>query len=280
MTERGRPDGANAEAVRDRWEAELALESLDTSQPSEEARLARLMQNAPIPIISSPPERTWIWSDLQLAEPRRNIKEMNRHLLREWSRRVHADNVGPPTDRCCSSRLARPPAAPPSAFAGSSPAPGRSAPRSAKPAGARETPSPSAAAAGCSPGPRSGGSAKTGSGQVWIGVRYFFATLAPTPQGRVGCMSDQATARRDTNQIVHAAVQSIIARTEPPAPVKNLAAVALGKLGGLKGGKAGRKRAPRSSPRNGGRRSPRRPPAHGGSGRETRDRGCHERGTP
>ena len=58
-------------------------------------------------------------------------------------------------------------------------------------------------------------------------------------------MSDQATARRDTNQIVHATVQSIIARTEPPAPVKNLAAVALGKLGGLKGGKA---RAAKLSP--------------------------------
>ncbi len=51
-------------------------------------------------------------------------------------------------------------------------------------------------------------------------------------------MSDQPTGRRDTNQIVYATVQDIIDRTEPPAPVKNLAAVALGKLGGLKGGKA------------------------------------------
>ena len=60
------------------------------------------MQNAPIPIISSPPERTWIWSDLHLADravlaawnrPFRNIEEMNRHLLREWSRRVHADDT-------------------------------------------------------------------------------------------------------------------------------------------------------------------------------------------
>ena len=42
-----------------------------------------------------------------------------------------------------------------------------------------------------------------------------------------------------------ATVQSIIARTEPPAPAKNLAAVALGKLGGLKGGKA---RAAKLSP--------------------------------
>ena len=51
-------------------------------------------------------------------------------------------------------------------------------------------------------------------------------------------MSDQPTGRRDTNQIVYATVQNIIARTEPAAPVKNLAAVALGKLGGLKGGPA------------------------------------------
>ena len=49
-------------------------------------------------------------------------------------------------------------------------------------------------------------------------------------------MSDQPSGRRDTNQIVHATVQNIIARTEPAPRVKNLAAVALGKLGGLKGG--------------------------------------------
>ena len=60
------------------------------------------MQEAPIPIISSPPERTWIWSDLHLADrsvlaawnrPFRNADEMNHHLLREWSRRVHADDT-------------------------------------------------------------------------------------------------------------------------------------------------------------------------------------------
>ena len=63
LTERGKPEAAKAEAVRDLWEPELALESPGTSQTSEEARLATLMQDAPIPIISSPPERTWIWSD-------------------------------------------------------------------------------------------------------------------------------------------------------------------------------------------------------------------------
>ena len=88
--------------MRDLWKAELGLERPDTSQASEEARLATLMQNAPIPIISSPPERTWIWSDVHLADravlaawnrPFRNIEEMNRHLLREWNRRVDADDT-------------------------------------------------------------------------------------------------------------------------------------------------------------------------------------------
>ena len=82
------------------WEAEL--ESPATTTTSEETRLATLMRETPIPIISSPPERTWIWSELHLADrsvlaawnrPFRNIDEMNRHLLREWSRRVHADDT-------------------------------------------------------------------------------------------------------------------------------------------------------------------------------------------
>ena len=61
-------------------------------------------------------------------------------------------------------------------------------------------------------------------------------------------MSDQPSGRRDFNQAAHGTIQTIIDRTEPPAPVKNLAAVALGKLGGLKGGRLG----PRSSRRNSG----------------------------
>lgn len=44
--------------------------------------------------------------------------------------------------------------------------------------------------------------------------------------------------RRDVNEIAHGTVQAIIDRTEPAPPAKNLAAVALGKLGGLKGGPA------------------------------------------
>ena len=86
----------------DLCKADLALESPAKTQTSEETRLATLMQEAAIPIITSPPERTWIWSDLHLADrsvltawnrPLRNIEEMNHHLLREWSRRVHADDT-------------------------------------------------------------------------------------------------------------------------------------------------------------------------------------------
>lgn len=51
-------------------------------------------------------------------------------------------------------------------------------------------------------------------------------------------MSDQRLGRRDVNEAAHQTVQKIIERTEPAPPAKNLAAVALGKLGGLKGGKA------------------------------------------
>ena len=45
--------------------------------------------------------------------------------------------------------------------------------------------------------------------------------------------------RRDVNEAAHHTIQSVIDRTEPQKPAKNLAAVALGKLGGLKGGPAG-----------------------------------------
>ena len=42
---------------------------------------------------------------------------------------------------------------------------------------------------------------------------------------------------RDINQAAHSAVQSVIDRTEPPRK-KSLPHVAVGRLGGLKGGKA------------------------------------------
>ena len=51
-------------------------------------------------------------------------------------------------------------------------------------------------------------------------------------------MTDQRSGRRDVNEAAHSTIQSIIDRTEPAKPAKNLAAVALGRLGGLKGGKA------------------------------------------
>ena len=40
------------------------------------------------------------------------------------------------------------------------------------------------------------------------------------------------------NEAAHRTVQAVIDRTDPPTRQKNLAAVALGRLGGLKGGKA------------------------------------------
>ena len=42
----------------------------------------------------------------------------------------------------------------------------------------------------------------------------------------------------DVNKAAHRTVLAVIDRTEPPARQKNVAAVALGRLGGLKGGKA------------------------------------------
>ena len=67
-----------------------------------EAQLARAMQGAAIPIMETPPERTWIWSDLHLADrsillvwnrPFWSIEEMNRHLLTRWSERVGAGDT-------------------------------------------------------------------------------------------------------------------------------------------------------------------------------------------
>ena len=55
-----------------------------------------------IPILTSPPEKTWIWSDLHLADrgvlfafdrPFHDVERMNRHLLREWTSRVRSDDT-------------------------------------------------------------------------------------------------------------------------------------------------------------------------------------------
>ena len=88
-----------AEALRDLWETDLELEApADAgSGAGAEAQLARAMQGAAIPIIETPPERTWIWSDLHLDDrsvlfswdrPFAYVEQMNHHLLREWRRRV------------------------------------------------------------------------------------------------------------------------------------------------------------------------------------------------
>lgn len=92
----------DTETVRDLWEVELELEISDPTGASQVDRLAAEMRKESIPIISSPPETTWIWSDLHLADPSmlsawnrpfRDVDEMNRHLLREWSRRVRPDET-------------------------------------------------------------------------------------------------------------------------------------------------------------------------------------------
>ena len=43
---------------------------------------------------------------------------------------------------------------------------------------------------------------------------------------------------RDVNQIAASVLRAVVKKTEVPKRVKNQAAVALGRLGGLKGGKA------------------------------------------
>ena len=102
MRERSEPARPSAEAVRDLWEAELELESPATTQTSEETRLETLMQNAPIPIINSPPERTWIWSDLHLGDMAsitafdrsfRTPQEMDQAMMDAWYELVDVDDT-------------------------------------------------------------------------------------------------------------------------------------------------------------------------------------------
>ena len=59
---------SNTDAIRDLWEVDLEQEDLPARiDPSGEARLAALLCQASIPILDTPPEETWIWSDLHLA---------------------------------------------------------------------------------------------------------------------------------------------------------------------------------------------------------------------
>ena len=96
---RGNPD---AEAIRDQWEIELSVAEEKAGATAEETRLAASMRQSRIPILRTPPENTWIWSDLHLGDrsalfawnrPFRNVNDMNRRLLREWSRRVRAGDT-------------------------------------------------------------------------------------------------------------------------------------------------------------------------------------------
>lgn len=59
--------------------------------------LVDLPADADIPLVTSAPERTWLWSDLHLSAPSvlldsgrsfHSVEEMNRHLLGNWRRRV------------------------------------------------------------------------------------------------------------------------------------------------------------------------------------------------
>ena len=77
----------NIEDLRDLWEADLELDG---------------SEGAPIRIITSPPEKTWIWSDLHFADrgvveafdrPFPDVDRMNHHLVREWRRQVRADDT-------------------------------------------------------------------------------------------------------------------------------------------------------------------------------------------
>ena len=71
-----------AKALRDLWEDELK---------------AAGWEGGPIPLITRPPERTWIWSDLHFSDrdtleafsrPFADTVTMNGHLIHEWHYRV------------------------------------------------------------------------------------------------------------------------------------------------------------------------------------------------
>ena len=70
------------EAIRRYWECEREAEG--RRQPS-------------VPTVESPPEKTWIWSDLHLSDrnaldafvrPFRDVADMNRRLLAAWRQKV------------------------------------------------------------------------------------------------------------------------------------------------------------------------------------------------
>ena len=93
----------DVEALRDLWEEDLARAAAADPGYGSEAQLARAMGSAPIPILEVSPARTWLWSDLHLSDRAvvvtgreqfgGDVVRMNRHLLREWRRRVGPDDT-------------------------------------------------------------------------------------------------------------------------------------------------------------------------------------------
>ena len=77
----------NIDDMGDSWKADLELDG---------------SEGEPIPIMTSPPEKTWIWSDLHFADrgiieafdrPLPNAIRMNNQLICEWRWRVPADDT-------------------------------------------------------------------------------------------------------------------------------------------------------------------------------------------
>ena len=77
----------DVEDLRALWEIDLELAGSD---------------QGPIPIITTVAEKTWVWSDLHLGDrgalqafdrPFGDVDQMNRHVLREWRRRVRSDDT-------------------------------------------------------------------------------------------------------------------------------------------------------------------------------------------
>ena len=85
----------DVETLRDLWESDLARAGWDGRDADE-------WDQAPIPIIRSAPETTWIWSDLHLGDPSvisvfgrpfTEVGAMNAFLLGEWRDRVQAGHT-------------------------------------------------------------------------------------------------------------------------------------------------------------------------------------------
>ena len=103
-TKHDRTPGWSAAIVRDLWIADLlardAGPAADGERPEpEEPLLTALMDHRHVDIaaLRTPPERTWLWSDLHLSDrtvleawrrPFRHMRELDRRLLREWRRAV------------------------------------------------------------------------------------------------------------------------------------------------------------------------------------------------